>query len=423
MSRVHRIAAVLFALCGASAAFARQANSDRAQSCKVCHGGEAREFAQGIHAKSSVDCITCHGGAAGEVDVAKAHGANLKKLGDPLAAVESCVGCHSDVEQMRSFGLRTDQLSLYWTSRHGAKLALDGDPNVATCVSCHGSHFVLPVRDPLSPVHERHQVDTCGRCHADATLMAKYGLPADVVQDFRGSVHGKALIEGEHPAAPGCTECHGSHGAAPPRTGDVRQVCGNCHSVVQEYFERSPHVAGAHDKGLQCTSCHDHHAVVAPSTEMFTGSDEGHCGNCHSGDNDPALAIGVRLRDDVERLAATIRGVDEEIGGAARRGLFLGEERGYLEDARGLLVRARTMTHTASPVALDEILNRGQAMVEKTLESLTTKNRIFRDRKIYTAILFVVAVCFAIALSMYGRAISGRWKAAQAPPEGDAHGR
>ena len=397
----------------ALAPLAPAAGKERARNCVTCHGAEAKLATNGVHAKGGVDCITCHGGVADEVEVARAH-AGLRKLKDPRESVEVCGVCHSDVERMRSFGLRTDQLSLYWTSRHGARLAETGDADVATCVTCHGSHGVLSVRDPLSPVHERRQIDTCGRCHSDATTMARYGLPADVVESFTGSVHGKALLEDAHPAAPVCTDCHGSHGALPPRIGDVELVCGHCHSVVQEHFDRGAHsAAGGAEHPLQCTACHDNHGTEKPSPAMFLGDDVGHCGNCHSGEGDKALEIGSRLHADIDRLQATIRGADEAIAAAAVYGLFLGEERGYVEEARGLLVRARTMTHTIDPAALDDVLNRGQAMVQTTLESLDTKHRKLRDRRIFTGIFFAVAVAFAIALLMHGRDLGGRWKRAK----------
>ena len=56
------------------------------------------------------------------------------------------------------------------------------------------------------------------------------------------------------------------------------------------------------------------------------------------------------------------------------------------------------------------MLNRGQGMVNKTLEDLATKNRIFRDRKIFTAIFFAVSLAFAIALAMHARELAGRRK-------------
>lgn len=403
-----RLAAAFVAL--ALSALAQDAPGDRSRSCETCHGSEARELGGSIHVRAELDCIACHGGVAGELDVNKAHGESLRSLRDPREAVESCGGCHSDVEEMRSFGLRTDQLSWYRTSRHGAKLAQDGDPNVATCVSCHGSHAVLSVKDPLSPAHPRRQVETCGRCHSDAALMGKYGLSSDAVESFEGSVHGLALLEHDHPAAPSCTDCHGSHGALPPRTADVRQVCGQCHAAEQEYYELGPHAAQKNGSAVQCTACHGTHSVAAASPAMFAGDDVGHCANCHSAEGDPALAVAGQLGDVLARLERTILDADERIAAAARHGQFLGDERGYLDEARGLLVRSRTMTHALSPAALEDVLNRGHAMVQTTLDGLATKQRIFRDRKIYTAIFFGVASAFAIALSMYGRTLVGPWK-------------
>jgi len=334
------------------------------------------------------------------LDVDGAHGPELSALRDPRAAVESCGGCHSDVERMRAFGLRTDQLSLYWTSRHGAKLAEDGDPRVATCTSCHGVHAVLSSSDPRSPVSPAEQIDTCGRCHADAALMADYGLPADTVAQFRGSVHGQALLEQGNQAAPACSACHGSHGATPPRFADITQVCGHCHSTVQDFFADSPHTRDG--APVQCVSCHASHAVTRPSPAMLLGDEPGHCGDCHTAADDPGQLTGRKLYDDVQALATTIESAEGAVRAAAGRGMFLGAEHGYIDEARGLLVRARAMTHALSPAALEDILNRGQGMVGQTLEGLDTKGRIFRDRKIFTAIFLGIALAFAIVLWMYG---------------------
>jgi hypothetical protein len=402
-SAVARRALAALALAAASTAV----RAAPQESCGVCHGREAREFRASVHARGGVSCVQCHGGVADALDVATAHGPGLVSLRDARAAVESCGGCHSDVERMRAFGLRTDQLSLYWTSRHGEKLAQDGDPRVATCGSCHGVHGVLEADNPLSPVSRLKQVDTCAHCHADAGLMAGYGIAADVVAGFVGSVHGRALIEEGHSAAPTCADCHGSHGAAPPRFADVNQVCGNCHSTVQTFFAESPHARSA-EATVQCTSCHSDHAVVRPTSELFLGDDPRHCGTCHAEAADPARTVGERLHQDVLALEKTIDEADAAVRAAGGRGLFLGAEKGYLDEARGLLVRSRVMTHALSPAALEDILNRGQGMVGQTLEGLATKNRIFRDRKIFTGIFLGISLSFALVLWMYARALRRR---------------
>ena len=382
-----------------------------AENCAVCHGKEAHELAGSIHTKADLRCTSCHGGDPTAIEVAAAHGTQLKKLGTAREAVESCGGCHADVQRMRLYGLRTDQLSLYWTSKHGERLAKEDDANVATCVSCHGVHGVLKASDTRSPVHPFNQADTCGRCHGDAAKMAKYGLDPKIVDEYKSSLHGRALLQDAHQAAPACATCHGSHGAAPPRVGDIEQVCGQCHSVVQAHYDESPHAAASRNgKSVQCVSCHGSHTIAPPSPAMFLGDEDRHCGSCHADEKDPARGIARELNEGVTGLGRVIDEQEQELRKAAVRGLFLGAEKGYLDDARGLLVRARASTHRASAVAQTDLLNRGQAMVLQTRESLATKGRIFHDRKIFTSIFAALSVVFAIVLLMYGRAIGGTWK-------------
>jgi hypothetical protein len=247
--------------------------------------------------------------------------------------------------------------------------------------------------------------------------MTKYGVPGGEVEAYRSSVHGRALLDEGHPSAPACADCHGSHGATPPRSQDVDQVCGQCHSVVQAFFDDSPHAhpssAGA---AVECTSCHGNHAVAVPTEALFAGDEKGHCGECHVAGAGTALAVAGELQQAVLGLERTIGDADQDIRAAAGRGLFLGPERGYLDDARGLLVRARSLTHRLSGPALEDVLNRGSAMVGQTRESLATKARTLRDRKIFASVFAAVSAAFAVVLWMYSRAIGGRWKS---PREAD----
>jgi hypothetical protein len=382
------------------------------EGCIVCHGKEGKDLGRSIHAKAGILCTSCHGGDAGALEVEAAHGKELKRYKTPREALESCGSCHSDVQRMRVYGLRTDQLSLYWTSKHGQKLAADGDTEVAVCSSCHGTHDVLPVADTRSPVHPFNQVATCGRCHADAQLMGKHKLDAGVVQQYRESIHGRALLDEAHPAAPSCATCHGSHGANPPRTRDIEQVCGQCHSVVQAHYDESPHAkaAAAGKSSVQCASCHGSHTIGLPSPAMFLGDEEHHCGSCHGDEKDKARGIARELHDGIVDLGKLIDGAEQELRSAAGRGMFLGPEKGYLDEARGLLVRARASTHRLSPPAQSDLLDRAAASVMQTREGLATESRVYRDRRIYTGVFCALTAIFALVLLMYGRIIRGGWK-------------
>ena len=64
-----------------------------------------------------------------------------------------CGACHADVARMNPFGIRTDQLSAYWTSGHGRTLKETGDDRVAVCIDCHGVHDILKSSEPTSMTH------------------------------------------------------------------------------------------------------------------------------------------------------------------------------------------------------------------------------------------------------------------------------
>lgn len=380
------------------------------ESCGTCHGAEKLMFGRSIHATGQIECVDCHGGVAGTVEKEAAHGSDFRPLADPKAAVESCGACHSDFQRMRSFGLATNQLALYWTSPHG-KLLAEGDANVATCVTCHGVHEVFRANDPRSPVSKRAQLETCSTCHADAELMERYDLSSDVVAEYRESFHGRALMEGRHLSSPACTDCHGSHGATPPRVVEVGQVCGNCHSIVQQYFRESSHFQAVVEGSMtECVSCHGSHAVADASAGMLVGPGVGHCSTCHLVPGEPALSVAEELYEHLDGLDDRIVATREDLREAALRGLFIEREHGYLEDAVALRARGGPMLHTLSTGLLSEMANRGNAMLDQTYESIDLKERKHRDRKIFTAIFFAVILLLAGVLQTYRRAAFGSWR-------------
>ena len=135
---------------------------------------------------------------------------------------------------------RVDQLAQYQTSIHGKRLAA-GDDAVATCVDCHSVHDIREVKDPLSPVHPLRLPETCARCHADAAHMAKYKIETNQFAEYRTSVHWEAVSKRGDLSAPTCASCHGNHGATPPQVSSVADVCGTCHVLFEELYNKSPH--------------------------------------------------------------------------------------------------------------------------------------------------------------------------------------
>ena len=228
--------------------------------CVACHLAlddakltpPAKAVRDDVHAKNGFTCVFCHGGDASQEDQALAHDPKKGFRGKPAPREIPglCGKCHADAALMKQFNpsRRIDQLAEYKSSGHGKKLA-EGDATVAQCVSCHGAHGILPVKDSRSPVSTTKIAQTCNRCHGDAALMASHKLPSDIYAKYSKSVHARAREKGDL-SAPTCNSCHGNHGAAPPEVGSVANVCGTCHAVFADKFKLSPHWEPFKDMGL-----------------------------------------------------------------------------------------------------------------------------------------------------------------------------
>lgn len=122
---------------------------------------------------------------------------------------------------------------------------------------------------------------------------------------------------------------------------------------------------------------------------------------CHAAEDDPATAVALALYTGLADLDEAIEQTDLELEEAAKTGLFLEREHAYLDEARSLRVRARPLTHALSPVALTDLRNRADGMIQQTREGLALKYRGLRDRRIFTGIFLFVVVLLALVLLIY----------------------
>ncbi|MBK5258705.1 MAG: cytochrome b N-terminal domain-containing protein [Thermoanaerobaculia bacterium] len=302
---IHHVI-LLFALLGAANGFAGPATS-----CTECHAGndQTKAFANDVHATVGLSCHDCHGGnpdpALGADRDAAMKGVIVPKR---TQIPEFCGRCHSSAEFMKRFNpaARVDQVTEYWSSRHGHQLK-KGEDRVATCVDCHSTHGILRRTQPESPVHPTRVAQTCSRCHSNAALMSAFKLPSDQFSRWRVSVHASAMFDKGDLTAPTCNDCHGNHGAAPPGVDRVSFVCGQCHLREAELFRKSKKheqwtlhnemTEGAacstcHEgkrASLQlshfteCVTCHENHGVVRPTVAMLGVLPETPCAFCHDG--------------------------------------------------------------------------------------------------------------------------------------------
>ena len=354
----------------------------------------ARAFRDDIHAKSGFTCASCHGGDPRAEDQDIAHDPRKGFRGKPLpkAIPELCGGCHADAAAMKRFdpSERVDQLSEYRSSGHG-KALLKGDATVATCVSCHGAHGILPVKDSRSPVYPTHVAQTCNRCHGDAKLMAAHEIPSDVYAKYALSVHAEALTKKGDLSSPTCNSCHGNHGAAPPQVGSVTNVCGTCHTVFAEQFKASPHWEAFAEMGLPgCVTCHENHDIVHPTDAFLGTGKEGKCASCHEAGTEGARAAAAMYAGILE-LQKAAEGARTALRREAEAGMEVSRAQFELARVDEALTKARADVHFFQPYAVQQTVSGGMiiARTARAEAARLSRERAFRRKGLFVSLALI----------------------------------
>ena len=198
---------------------------------------------------------------------------------EAFAQQQICVTCHSAPHLQterdgRQLSLHVDVMR-YEESEHG-RLA---------CTDCH-----VDLRSARIPHKPRAQPVDCTSCHR-----AGGPAPAQPVEQYPDSVHGRARAEGNE-RAPRCHDCHNAHYSVLPTnpTSDVSpanlpNTCGKCHEQAS-YYRGSVHgqiliQQGERRKVPLCTDCHGVHDIKATTSAASLTQKKlipAMCGRCHS---------------------------------------------------------------------------------------------------------------------------------------------
>ena len=271
-------------------------------SCLKCHEKERALFAPSAHAQAGLTCVDCHGGNPKDTEPTAHATDDFKQPDNKRAIAEMCAHCHGDVRRMNPYGLPTDQLDQYKTSKHGEQLFEHNDQKVAVCTDCHGVHDILKNKSPQARTYPTNIPQTCGRCHGDAKLMAEYRLPADVVDKYKTSYHAHLLLEKGDLSAPTCVTCHGNHGATPPGTKEVGEVCGKCH-VRQPSC--SPRVRTRKPRLPVCSTSASPATATTASRKRRSNCTAKACVQCHANDAETVGRAGPVGRPAARRPPAS----------------------------------------------------------------------------------------------------------------------
>ncbi|HEX5043900.1 MAG TPA: hypothetical protein VFV75_13395 [Candidatus Polarisedimenticolaceae bacterium] len=256
-------------------------------------------------AQENADCFTCHSESSltGTRDgkTISVH-VSEKAFGKSVHAEVPCVGCHADLAgaelphpedlaPVDCASCHTDQGAVEAKSLHG-KAAARGDALAPRCKTCHGTHEILPPKDPRSTVAPLNVPYLCGRCHQEGTAVTQQRTihQSNILENYSESIHGEGLLRKGLVVAPNCASCHTPHSILPhtdPASSiaraNIAKTCTRCHAMIETVhrkviqgalWEREAHVLPA------CVDCHQPHKV---RKVFYTqGMADADCMRCHA---------------------------------------------------------------------------------------------------------------------------------------------
>ncbi len=197
-------------------------------------------------------CAACH---EQNYDLAldSAHGSALAEGNSEAAVCTDCHGAHDtpppdEPRQRISHTCQQCHASIfeeYAASVHGDALLSESNPDVPTCIECHGVHNI---EDPTTSLFRIRSPRLCASCHADADLMAQYDISTDVFSTYVADFHGTTvtLFEQQDPTVETnkavCFDCHGVHNIKRPDDpaagikANLLITCQECHPNATANF-------------------------------------------------------------------------------------------------------------------------------------------------------------------------------------------
>ena len=167
-------------------------------------------FARSVHGVEQKHCVDCHTNITSYPHPAVT-ASNPRDFS--LELYTTCKRCH------------VEQYEKTLDSVHQRALAA-GNTSAAVCTDCHDPHTQARLTGiasgVLTPRARLAVPETCAQCHSS------------IFEDYRGSVHGKALTEEGNTDVPTCIDCHGVHNIKDPTTATFRNstpfLCATCHT-------------------------------------------------------------------------------------------------------------------------------------------------------------------------------------------------
>ncbi|MFN8373687.1 MAG: cytochrome c3 family protein [Anaerolineae bacterium] len=212
----------------------REFQVERYAVCRSCHEEQYMRAQDSVHGEflregrlEAATCVDCHGGH------------DIQPPDEPRQRISlTCGRCHGAIfEEFRS-------------SVHGAALLDENNPDVPTCIDCHGVHNI---ENPTTTAFRTGSPELCATCHANTELMSTYNISTAVFDSYVADFHGSTVELFEHESPEDvtnkavCFDCHGVHNIQP--VSDVNGVsnirenllttCRECHPDASADFSNA----------------------------------------------------------------------------------------------------------------------------------------------------------------------------------------
>ena len=247
--------------------------SDDAQMCLGCHSdknltkqlennevlslsinGDA--FANSVH--NPINCGGCH------TDISMENHPQIKKIKNKKEytanSSKTCSMCHPD-DLLKQKPIHSQLMAK------------------ATCVECHGSHYIKSMSEWKKSLDSTQYCLICHKHGISMSLSSGELLSLSINESsFKISMHGKLV----------CTACHMDFSKTnhPVRkfknkkeyTVNAAKVCAMCHT--DEQLRKNP-VHGSLISKATCVECHGSHSIKAVKAEKATAKENQYCLSCH----------------------------------------------------------------------------------------------------------------------------------------------
>ena len=216
------------------------------------------------------------------------------------------------------------------------------------------------------------------------------------------TVHGTAMTESGLAVSATCNDCHGNHGAAPPGISSVVNVCGQCHAVNAELFNKSVHSKIFTQMGIPgCASCHSNHAILETSDAMLAPGDKSACATCHPAGSSGSM-LAVSMLASIDRLKRGYESAHALLSNAEHAGMEVSQPLFELNEAKTALIKARAAVHGFDQSLLDTEIEPGLKVSEKAyaLGVRALDELEFRRKGLAISALIIFALVIGLILKI-----------------------